>query len=55
MCIYIIYMHTHMSVLPTCMFLYHLCVWCLWRSEQGIRSLKLGAVEECKMPLGAET
>lgn len=23
------------GVLPECMFMYHVCTWCLWRSEEG--------------------
>lgn len=28
-----------------CMFLYHVCTWCPWKSEEGIRSSKTGFTE----------
>lgn len=31
----------YMYVLPACVFMYHVCVWCSWRSEEGFGSLVL--------------
>ena len=33
-----------MGVLPACMSLYHEHVWCLWRSEEGVKPLELGVI-----------
>lgn len=31
-----------MGVLLVCMFVYHMCMSCLWRPEEGVRSLRTG-------------
>lgn len=39
-----------LGVLPTTLSVYHVCAWCLWRSEEGIRCLELefsGGGESC--------
>ena len=44
-----------MSVLPTCKFPYHLCIWYAWRLEEGVRfhELKIWMAKSCH--LGAKT
>lgn len=31
----------YMSVLPACLNVHHMCVWCLWRPEEGLDHLGL--------------
>ena len=48
-----IFMFTYfmcMIVLFMCISLYHMCAWCLWRSEEGVGSLGTGVVDECELP-----
>lgn len=33
--------------------LHHLCVWCPWRSEEGIESLGTRVMDGCEPPVGA--
>ena len=30
-----------MGILPACMLVPHLCVWCLWKSEMGVGPMEL--------------
>jgi hypothetical protein len=41
-----------MSVLPACMYVYHVCTWCLWgsESEEGIRFPGTGVTGDCGPP-----
>lgn len=38
-----------MSVLPTCMCVYHMCVCCLQRSEEGVGSPGTGVMGDCEL------
>jgi hypothetical protein len=40
------------GALPACMFVYHLCAWCLGRQEKGTRSHKTGDTDSCELPHG---
>jgi hypothetical protein len=34
-------MVSYVTVLPRCMSVHHICVWCLWRPDKSIGSLEL--------------
>lgn len=35
-----------MGVLPKCMPVYHVHVWCLWKPEEGIRASEIGGTDD---------
>ena len=37
-----------MSVLPACMYVYHMYAWCQWRPEEGIGSPGTGVLDGCE-------
>ena len=41
-----------LCALPACMYVYHVCAWCLWRPEEGIRSPGTGVTDGCEPPYG---
>jgi hypothetical protein len=41
-----------MSILLECMCGCHLHVWCLWNSEEKVKSPGTGAVDGCELPCG---
>lgn len=40
------------SVLPSCMYVLHVCVWYLWRSREGIRFPRTWVMHNCGLPRG---
>lgn len=43
----------YMSVLFACISVCHVLGWCLWKSEESIRSSGIGVVYGCELLLGA--
>lgn len=43
--IYIINTHIYMSILSTCVYMYHVCAWCLQMPERDIGSPKTGVTD----------
>lgn len=41
------------SVWPTYMYVYHVCIWCPWRSDVCVRSLGIRVMDGCKSPCGS--
>lgn len=41
----LIFYFMHKSVLSACVSIYHICAWCSWRSEVGIRSPRIGVMD----------
>lgn len=35
----------YMSILPVCMYVFHVHAWYLWKSEEGIGSLYIGVID----------
>lgn len=44
----------YVSVLPTCMHVHRMCAWSLRKSEEGISSPRIGVMNGCGPPCGAE-
>ena len=42
----------YMSVLSGCMYVHHMCAWCLRRPEEGVGSPGTGAMDGCELPCG---
>jgi hypothetical protein len=38
-----------LSVLPECMYVYHLHAWCAWKPEEAIRSPGKDATDSCEL------
>lgn len=38
--------------LPTYMYMYHVCAWCLQWSQEGVRSPGIGVMNACEPPHG---
>lgn len=41
-----------MGIFPTCMCVYHVCTWCLWRPEKGVRSPGTWVTGGWELPCG---
>lgn len=44
-----------MSVLLKCMYVHHVCAWCLRKAEEDIESPEVGIVNGCEPPCGLRT
>jgi hypothetical protein len=42
-----------MSVLLKCMYVHHVCAWCLRKAEEDIESPEVGIVNGCEPPCGS--
>lgn len=42
-----ILLHSSLSVLPACKYVYHMWAWYLWRSEESVKSLEF--MDDCKL------
>lgn len=40
-----------MNAMPTCVHVYHVHAWCLWKSEEGLRAIGTGASDGCGPPM----
>lgn len=40
------------GILLTCMYVYHICTWCPWRSEKGVGSLETRGSDGFHLPRG---
>lgn len=49
----ILFIYLCMSILPACMYVYHVCARCLRRSEVGIRTPGTGVMGSCELPCGS--
>lgn len=45
-------LYVYVCVLPACMFVYHVCVWYLQKSEESIRSGESGVIDLCELLYG---
>lgn len=48
--IYLSFYFMCLSVLPSFMYVYYMCSWCLWRSKEGIKSPETGVTEDREQP-----
>lgn len=39
-----------MNALPACMYVYYMCAWCQWKSEEGIRFPRPRVTGCCELP-----
>lgn len=43
----------YMNVLPVCAYMYFMCTWCLWRSEEVVECPRIGVTHACRPLCGS--
>jgi hypothetical protein len=39
-----------LSSSPGCVYMYHVRVWCMWETEEGVRCSGNGVMDDCELP-----